>query len=359
MPPDRTGPIQLGTYATDDGSAQVVLNNGGEFNIVLFAASYSPTGSFAVTSGEMLTMSCSDDEKYIFKLNGGSLIFESGEWLENWVAPGTVFTLTEHYAGIQTTSPTDSQQGQTPTASEPLCPYTSFRFESHMYYSRKIEDSAFTAEVWNALRFDEWEEIIEDAPSWESNERLSFYSGDEQFCVRLLSTSSDGVTWDEALVVKPLEVPGYYETVAYYKVPAGTCVAVDTMISDYIVKNFKYDFSPQILSDLIYSSEYVHFIKHKEADFFVQSSSVGRFMDEWNMDSWEEIVLPDGTERLMDERVISIIGSNRYPGAQIIVNLDYLEATVYYEWGTPTFRINLEIADIIERQFSEFQELAF
>ena len=101
-PPDpepiRTGPISLGTYSTDDGMVQVVLLNGGEFYIVRRATSYSPTGTWSISAGERLTLTVSEDEQHIFVHNGGSITFQSGAWLENWIEPGTVLTLTERWA---------------------------------------------------------------------------------------------------------------------------------------------------------------------------------------------------------------------------------------------------------------------
>ena len=101
VPPDpepvRTGPISLGTYSTDDGMVKVVLLNGGEFYIVRSATSYSPTGTWSISAGERLTLAVSEDERYIFVHNGGSITFQSGAWLENMIEPGTVLTLAERW----------------------------------------------------------------------------------------------------------------------------------------------------------------------------------------------------------------------------------------------------------------------
>ena len=117
-----------------------------------------------------------------------------------------------------------------------------------------------------------------------------------------------------------------------------------------------YDITPQIMSDLIYSSEDLEFILYREADYYVLSSSVGHFMDEWDLDSWIEFVMPDGTERSM-ENVIRVLCIS--PFIQIYINLDYLDVIVFYEWGNAYYMISQDTADTVRRQFKEFQELAF
>ena len=72
----------------------------------------------------------------------------------------------------------------------------------------------------------------------------------------------------------------------------------------------------------------------------------------------EEFMMPEGAGFVMDERVISINNGNFGNSIRIIVSLDNLEVIVFYEWGTPSYRISQDTADRIERQFWEFQELA-
>ena len=241
----------------------------------------------------------------------------------------------------------ENQQGQTPIVEESPCPYTFFR-----HGNRLIEDSAFTSEIWNALRIDDWVKIEEVGQRWESSTHLVFYSDDEPFHISIVGT-------EEVWVLKPMELfPGLYDVVAYYNAPAGTYNALTVLLTDYMTENFMYDLTPQKMNELMYSSEYIHFIMHRGADFTVQSSSVGRFMDEWDLDNWEEFMMPEGAGFVMDERVISIISRNSGSSISIIVALDYLEVTIFYEWGTPSYRISQETADTIERQFWEFQELA-
>jgi len=130
------------------------------------------------------------------------------------------------------------------------------------------------------------------------------------------------------------------------------------LLTDYITKNFMYDLTPQRLRELMYSSEYTYFIMHRVADYAVHSSSVGRFMDELDLESWQEFMMPEGAGWVMDERVISINSRNFGNSFSIKVFLDFLEVSVSYEWGTPSYRISHDTADTIERQFNEFREFA-
>ena len=240
-----------------------------------------------------------------------------------------------------------SDDGQTQAVlltAVPLSPFTSLTFGG-----RTIEDSAFTAEVWNTLRFDDLVEIDVDGRTWESSERLVFCSGDEYFYLNIVPN-------DEGWVSTPTDTPGYTETIAYYSAPAGTYDALTSLLTYYIADNFMYDITPQIMSDLIYSSEDLQFILYREADYYVQSSSVGHFMDEWDLDSWIEFVMPDGTERSM-ENVIRVLCTSS--DIQIYINLDYLDVIVFYEWGNAYYKISQDTADTVQRQFKEFQELAF
>jgi hypothetical protein len=110
----------------------------------------------------------------------------------------------------------------------------------------------------------------------------------------------------------------------------------------------------------MYSSEYLHFIKFREADYFVRSSAIGLFIDEWDLESWVELATPDfgGDGRLIDERVISINNHNTSPTTSISIFLDYLDVIISYEWGSAYFIISQDIADTVQRQFRQFQELA-
>jgi len=153
-------------------------------------------------------------------------------------------------------------------------------------------------------------------------------------------------------------VTGLYDVVAYFNAPAGTYDALTALLTDYVTNNFIYDLTPQRMNESMYSSEYIHFIMHKVTDYTVHSSSVGRFMDEWDLDNWEEFMMPEGAGWVMDERVISINNGNFGNSINIFVFLDYLEVSIFYEWGTPSYKISQDTADTIERQFMEFQEFA-
>jgi len=242
----------------------------------------------------------------------------------------------------------DNQQGQTLTVATPCPPYILFR-----YGSLTIEDSAFIAEVWNALRFDDWVEIEWDGLIWESSTELIFYTNDwyeENFHIRIVPT--------EVRVTKPLETIGFCEILSCYEIPIGTYEALTALLTDYTIRNSMYELSPQIINDLVYGSEDLYFIKHRAADYYVLNSTVGHFIDEWDIDNWEEFIMPDWTSRLMNERMISITNRNPNTGISIIIYLDYLDVSISYRWGEAWYKISQDTADTIERQFMEFQELA-
>jgi hypothetical protein len=58
------------------------------------AVSFTPNGIYSI-EGDVLTLFDGGEEAFKFLIMGDTLVFESGEWLENWVEPGTVFILTE------------------------------------------------------------------------------------------------------------------------------------------------------------------------------------------------------------------------------------------------------------------------
>ena len=147
---------------------------------------------------------------------------------------------------------------------------------------RTVEDSAFTAQVWNAVRYDDWTERDGSGDAWESSERLVFRSSDEFFYLRIIPT-------DEVQVLNyPPDIPGNNEVIAFYSAPAGTYNAITTLLADYTAKYLMYEINPQILSELMYGSESLDFISFRADEYFVLSSLVGHFMDEWDLESWEE-----------------------------------------------------------------------
>lgn len=56
------------------------------------ATSYRPEGTYKVKQDKLI-LSVNDDEVYYFKINGDSLIFESGEMAEELIDIGTVYEL--------------------------------------------------------------------------------------------------------------------------------------------------------------------------------------------------------------------------------------------------------------------------
>ena len=88
--------LKSGTYvsaqSTAYGHAGVVLEDDGSFMLYVEVMSYCPMGKYTL-AGNTLTLTADNDNIHIFMVKNGSLIFESGEWLENVVANGAVFTL--------------------------------------------------------------------------------------------------------------------------------------------------------------------------------------------------------------------------------------------------------------------------
>ena len=85
----------VASYVVRDGevSSTLILLNNNEF--VLSGnefISYQPSGTYRIDNEKLLLMA-NDYEVYVFIIDDGKLIFESGTWLENWVEPGTHFYL--------------------------------------------------------------------------------------------------------------------------------------------------------------------------------------------------------------------------------------------------------------------------
>ena len=84
---------QIGLYTTENAwvslfeSNKYVLSGPAEI-------SSAPSGTYTI-EGEVLTLFNGNEAAFMFSMKGDTLIFESGEWLENWVEPGTVFILTK------------------------------------------------------------------------------------------------------------------------------------------------------------------------------------------------------------------------------------------------------------------------
>ena len=242
----------------------------------------------------------------------------------------------------------ENQAEQTPTPEMLPCPYTSLK-----YGSRLIEDSAFTVKVWDALRFGDWVEIEWDGLNLESNTELVLYSTDwynDNLHIRIAPT--------EVRVMTPAEIVGFYDILACYEIPIGAYEALTALLTDYVTVNNMYELAPQVMRDLMYGSEDLYFIKYQVADYTVLNSSVGHFMDEWDIDKWEDFIMHEFTSRSMNERVIRITNRNPNTGISINIHLDYLDLVISYRWGEAWYRISQDTADTIERQFNEFREFA-
>lgn len=80
------------TENTEYGNASIVLSDDNEFIFCFQGISYSAVGKYAI-EGDSLTLAVNDEEVYIFTLDNGKLIFESGEWAEKRLDKGAVFQL--------------------------------------------------------------------------------------------------------------------------------------------------------------------------------------------------------------------------------------------------------------------------
>lgn len=88
-----TNDVVLSTYITDDELSRVVLLENNRFSAVgRPEINYIPTGSYEI-DGNKLYLNVSENQQFVFSIYENNLIFESGEWLENWIAKETVFTL--------------------------------------------------------------------------------------------------------------------------------------------------------------------------------------------------------------------------------------------------------------------------
>jgi hypothetical protein len=83
------------TYISDDGLSRIGLRDNGRFYVEgRPEISYIPTGNYEI-DGNKLILNVYENQQFIFIISENSLIFENGEWLENWIPKGTVFTLLE------------------------------------------------------------------------------------------------------------------------------------------------------------------------------------------------------------------------------------------------------------------------
>ena len=85
--------IQNQTAIYIAGNSWVSLVEGNKYYLCGPAAvSLTPSGTYTI-DGDVLTLFDGSEEAFRFLIRNNALVFESGEWLENWVEPGTVFVL--------------------------------------------------------------------------------------------------------------------------------------------------------------------------------------------------------------------------------------------------------------------------
>ncbi|MTI47912.1 hypothetical protein [Sporosalibacterium faouarense] len=90
--------IELGKYIMQDSEkpapwAWVVLKENNEFEFMRsLATSYIPRGTYSINDN-ILTLYANEDETYIFTIDEGNLIFQSGKYAVRMIEKGTVFKL--------------------------------------------------------------------------------------------------------------------------------------------------------------------------------------------------------------------------------------------------------------------------
>lgn len=93
----KNNEVPLGKYVLEDaevtGMAWLVLSEENQFvfNRNMFT-SYWPSGSYAIENG-VLILIANENEVYTFKIEGETLIFESGKLAEGLLKIGSRFTL--------------------------------------------------------------------------------------------------------------------------------------------------------------------------------------------------------------------------------------------------------------------------
>nr|AGS53183.1 hypothetical protein [uncultured bacterium contig00081] len=93
-------PFAAGTYIAEDGLTQIVFHGNYEFYAIGPGSSYLQAGSwvYETGAGNRITLMCANEERCIFSYKNNRLTFEKAEamtggWAEDWISPGTVFTL--------------------------------------------------------------------------------------------------------------------------------------------------------------------------------------------------------------------------------------------------------------------------
>ncbi len=92
----RRKTLSPGTYESEDGLTRVVLEDDQLFHVFCLAISYSPSGTYVIDNGTLF-LQVIDSDTFVFTVEkDGSLTFVSGSWLENFVEPGTVFSVVKN-----------------------------------------------------------------------------------------------------------------------------------------------------------------------------------------------------------------------------------------------------------------------
>jgi len=97
---NETEDLKLGKYVlqgdteTDDFTWVLLKENSEfEFNRGL-STSYRPEGTYSIEDG-MLTFYVSEEESYIFTIDGDNLIFKRGEFADGLIEEGAIFKLSD------------------------------------------------------------------------------------------------------------------------------------------------------------------------------------------------------------------------------------------------------------------------
>lgn len=84
--------VSIGSYHADGDLAVVAVRENNEMMISgPEEVSAAFTGTYTV-EGDKITLSIPNQKDHTFTVEKQSLVFESGDWLENWVEQGTVFS---------------------------------------------------------------------------------------------------------------------------------------------------------------------------------------------------------------------------------------------------------------------------
>ena len=87
--------LKLGKYQTEDKMSYIVLSENNEFVFARHVdTSYLPSGTYLIENKQLILTDMSG-ETYVFEINNGELIFQSGKMAEGIVDIGTVYKLSE------------------------------------------------------------------------------------------------------------------------------------------------------------------------------------------------------------------------------------------------------------------------